>query len=253
MGRPWEISQPSYHRTGINAGSTAIVVGTILKRGTGEQEVDIATAASDAFAGIAIEDMPVGIGRSVQVDGVAVVRTGAAVAIGDKLTSDSTGRAVPVSSTSQNIIGVAVTAATAADQTVSVELTKSGAGTNSNVFKRELTLVFGDLTDADTSQSFSIGAPLPAGARMLGYRVNRTAAFVKGAQTFIGQIGIAGTLNKYADNLDIDGTPAEDAAALGPKNGATEQLLFTVTTNTGTLASSTAGALTAEVLFSVPA
>ena len=253
MGRPWEISQPSYHRTGINAGSAAIVVGTILKRTTGEQEVDVATAASDAFAGIAIEDMPVGIGRSVQVDGVAIVRTGAAIAIGDKLTTDSTGRAVPVSSSSQNIIGVAVTAATAADQTVSVELTKAGAGTNSNVFSRTLTLAFGDLTAAGTSQSFDIGAPLPTGARMLGYRVNRTAAFVKGAQTFTGQIGVAGTLNKYADNLDIDGTPAEDAAALGPKNGGGEQLLFTVNTNTGTLASSTAGALTAEVFFSVPA
>lgn len=248
----YEITQPNYHRNGVNGGSAAIVPGTILKRLTTEDHVDVATDPADAFAGVACEDMPIGIMRSVQVDGVAKVRTGGAFSVGAKLTADTTGRAVAASADTQNVIGFSLQASTGADEKVSVELTKAGSANSAAVFSRTLSITHEDLSDADTSQSFNLGAALPSGARPLGYRWQLDEAFVKDAQTFTGQIGIAGTLNKYADTLDIDGSTGETAAALGPVDAGSEQLLFTVNTNTGTLASSTAGEITVEFLFAVP-
>lgn len=249
----YEMTQPSYTRTGVNAGATTIPKAFVVKRTSAELGAALATATSDSFAGVAIEDMPQNIARSIQVDGIAIVTAGASCSVGDKLTVDSAGRVVPVTGSSQNVVGIACQAATGANDLISVELTKAGLGNSSTVYKKSLTIGYADLTAAAISQAFNIGAVLPTGARPIGWDLKVTEAFVKAAQTFTAVAGISGTTNKYVTSQDISTGVNEFAGALGPKVADGEQWILTITTNTGTVASSTAGALTLEILYTVPA
>ena len=252
MGKPWEITNPTYFRNGVNVGAADIAVGLVLKRSTTtEQGIDAATSPTDSFAGVSAEAHPVGLARSVQVDGVAICTSGAAITIGDFLTVDSLSRVIKATSATQNIIGIAITAATAANQSISVELTKQGVGSNTGVIKRSVRVQYTDLSAAALTQDFSLGAAVPTGARLLGYRMTRDVGFVKGAQTFTGSIGIAATPTKVAAATDIVAT-GESTAAVGMKDVGGDAWIARITTNTGTLASSTAGDCTFEAFFAVP-
>lgn len=113
---------PSYFRNG-HAVTAAIPRGKILKFTSTVDGVDIATATTDKLAGISTEDMPVGgPTRSYQTGGKAMVKSGAAVAIGDRLRPDSQGRGIAATTTGQQTVGIAVSAASAADQDVECEI-----------------------------------------------------------------------------------------------------------------------------------
>ena len=116
------LEQPSYFRSG-RAITAPITRGRILKFTSTQDGVDISTATTDKLAGISVEDMPVGgPTRSYQTGGKAMVKSGAAVAIGDRLRPDSQGRGVAATVTGQQTVGLAVSPASAADQDVECEM-----------------------------------------------------------------------------------------------------------------------------------
>lgn len=123
--QPRQITRPSYHRAGKNLGGTDIGANLILKQGSAVDEVAIATAVTDTLVGVSVEKIVAGKAASYQMGGKQAVKAGAAVAVGALLTTDSQGRAITASqsaSSLQNLIGKAVTAASAADELIEVEL-----------------------------------------------------------------------------------------------------------------------------------
>lgn len=246
------ITQPSNFRTRINEGAADITRGKILKYGTGVDGAALSTSSGDEFCGVSVETMEGttagAIPRSAQIAGKAMVTSGGVIAIGDKLTSDSSGRAITATGTNQSTIGTAETAATGANQDVECELSIGAKHAQGGLQCLEMQIEDTDLSDADTSQSFALGT-IPANSWVVGYQMVLTEAFVKGAQTFIGQIGILGALGTYADNLDVDGTPGTTQAAVSKSPETDAAVLCTITTNTGTLASSTAGDVTLRLFY----
>ena len=72
------------------------------------------------MAALDTEDFP------VAVSGIAVVEAGAAVAVGDAITTSATGKAV-VAAASQQILGRAMSAAAADGEFIQISLDKEGA------------------------------------------------------------------------------------------------------------------------------
>lgn len=260
------IEQPSCFRNRHNTGAADIIRGKILTPST--TEVDgcaLATSATASYCGVSVETMQGStngvITRSAQISGVAAVIPGAQIAIGDKLTSDSTGRAIPVTLTSQTVIGTARTAASAAVTTFSLETAvevelgeQSQVAASGGLRCLSMHLVAADLTDADTSQDFALGT-IPSGAWIVGYSVNPDELIVKGAQTFALDIGYSGTAEYIAANLNVGTGGTADTileAAVSKRTYADRAILVNVTTNTGTLASCTAGITDIHVFYLLP-
>jgi hypothetical protein len=123
------ITQPSCFRTGKNLGVSDIPAKRIVKAGATVDELALATAATDVFEGVTTEIIYAGKSQSVQCDGRAVLTAGAAVAIGDEITSDANGKgvtAVQSVGSTQRVIGTAKTATTGADEDFEIELRQSG-------------------------------------------------------------------------------------------------------------------------------
>lgn len=123
------ITQPSYFRSGINLSGADIAANRILKHGTTVDEIALATAVTDSFAGVSDEIIYDTLSQSYQVDGKARILSGGAISIGDEITSDSTGRAIAASQAPgavQSVIGRAVTEASGAGELVEVELKQLG-------------------------------------------------------------------------------------------------------------------------------
>lgn len=83
-----------------------------------------AAAATDAIIGVST-DVGAALGERVDVmhSGIAAVKAGAAFSAGDLITADAAGKAVkaaPGATASDRILGVALDAATAADEIVDV-------------------------------------------------------------------------------------------------------------------------------------
>lgn len=246
------LTEPTCYRSGINEGAASISRGYILKYGAAFGGCALSTSSSDRFFGVALETMEGSTAgartRSVQRSGRAMVVAGAACSIGDKLTTDSSGRAIPATGTNQSVLGTALLAASTAGDEIVVELELGQADAAGGLQCLEMQIEHTDLSDADTSQSFALGT-VPANSWIVGYQMVLDEAFVKSAQTFIGQIGISGTLGAYADNLDVDGTPGTTEAAVSKSPTTDAAVLCTITTNTGTLASSTAGDVTLRLFY----
>jgi len=123
--QPRTITQPNYFRPARNDGATTIEPGYILKRGNTVDEVELASAATDAFCGVSVEDIEQDQTRSMQVDGKVAVVAGGSISIGDRLTSDANGKAIAATANTQTTLGYAVTAASASEW-VEVELSQLG-------------------------------------------------------------------------------------------------------------------------------
>jgi hypothetical protein len=263
------IELPSCFRNRHNTGAATIDRGRILTPSTTvEDGCALATGATVEFCGVSVEEMQGStygrsITRSVQVSGKALVIPGAQIAIGDKITCDSTGRAIPVTTSAQTILGKAESAAATAqtsfalETAVEVELTCNGGSqvaASGGLRCLTMRILNTDLSDADTSQDFALGT-IPSGAWIVGYSVMPTALIVKGAQTFALDIGYSGSAEYVAANLSVGtggtaGTVLE--AAVSKCATADRALLCNITTNTGTLASCTAGDVTIRVFYFVP-
>ncbi|QDL55927.1 capsid cement protein [Rhodoferax aquaticus] len=102
----------------------AISNNRLVKFGTGDRNVAVATAATDSIIGV-VNEMPAGIATGERVDvvrvGIAWVEAGAAITRGSLITSDAVGRAVtaaPAAGVNNRIIGVADESATAAGDVI---------------------------------------------------------------------------------------------------------------------------------------
>jgi hypothetical protein len=118
------IEQPTNFRSGRSANASDITRGKILKYTSTKDVIDLATATTDKLAGISTETIEANglITRSYQVREKAMCKSGAAVAIGDRIRPDAQGRGVAATVAGQQTIGVAVSIATAADQDFELEI-----------------------------------------------------------------------------------------------------------------------------------
>jgi hypothetical protein len=124
----------------LGEGSAAYSKGEIVVQGTAEQAVARATAsaATNDFVGIVVDTIDVAkvlTGKAqvtIAIMGIARVKAGAAVTKGAKLTNDTSARAVTVTRAAagaqpQNIIGIALTSCSNANEHVDVLLTPGGS------------------------------------------------------------------------------------------------------------------------------
>src|SRR5690554_272073 len=103
--------------------TTPIAGYLLVKPGTNDGEVAAATASTDALIGVTTQIGTQDNGScDVIMAGVTEVVAGAAVTAGASLTADSSGRAVTIGATAGRTIGVAITAAAAAGDIISVLL-----------------------------------------------------------------------------------------------------------------------------------
>ena len=109
-------------------GTAAIAFGEVVMRGVKEQSCKKATANALAL-GISQETVDaakIATGKhilTVWVQGISRAIAGAAVAKGDSLTVDAQGRVIKQTIAGGPVLGIAETAATAANQHVDVQLT----------------------------------------------------------------------------------------------------------------------------------
>jgi hypothetical protein len=110
-------------RDGKNVGGSNIAVCRILKPGTNPGEVAQASAVSDVFLGVTLEAIIPQRAASYQKEGRAIVEAGAAVAAHTKITTDGSGRAITSGApTTDTLLGISMTAASAAGDLIEVEL-----------------------------------------------------------------------------------------------------------------------------------
>jgi hypothetical protein len=119
-------------------GSVAYAAGDLVVSGTVEQSVARATSAATLVPfGVCAEDIDatrVATGKAfigIRLLGIARVKVGAAVSKDARLTNDTSARAVPITRAAagaqpQPCFGIALTAATAANQFIDMLLTPGG-------------------------------------------------------------------------------------------------------------------------------
>lgn len=113
-----------------NSGDTIAKNLIVMRDGTTDG-IELADGATGPLCGITDQDIEDGKTGDVQIRGRKPVLSGAAVSIGDKLTSDSQGRAVPLTysaSTPQICVGTANTAASGANELVECDMDDMGGG-----------------------------------------------------------------------------------------------------------------------------
>lgn len=106
----------------------AITGGALLAVAMDATGVKVVSKAGDVAVGILIpetDDVRAGDTVTVQVKDMGLWKVGAAVAAGDMLSPDATGKAVKASS-GNFILAQALEAATAADQIIHVQIIKAG-------------------------------------------------------------------------------------------------------------------------------
>lgn len=128
---------------------------------------------------------------------------------------------------------------------------------SARVRRRELSLGFADLTDADLQQDFDIGAALPAGAIVLYAYVDLTATFTGGTiSAMTCDIGVkGGDVDSIIDGADIFTSTGKSDATIGAKpagfyGGSTLQCR--VDAVGGNLDTADTGAMTIVILYIDP-
>jgi hypothetical protein len=118
-----EVTQPNWHRTAKNVSAAVIVKNVVVKRGAARDEALLPAAVTDQPWGVTTEDLPIGGTRSIQVEGVALIKVSAAIAIHARVQAGTDGR-IATAATNSAIVGQALAAAAAADDIIPVELWK---------------------------------------------------------------------------------------------------------------------------------
>jgi hypothetical protein len=110
-------------RAGLNTSGVTIPKHRIVRDHTLTDAIQIATAATQNPKGISMQQILADVTGDVQVAGKAVLEAGAAVAKGDLLTSDGSGRGIATTTPGNFVIGKAVTATiTGAGDLIEVEM-----------------------------------------------------------------------------------------------------------------------------------
>lgn len=121
---------PGRISAGRNRSSSDILAFRFVRLDTSEAPdgVETASAATDNLHGVSMAAIPDGTNGDIVLTGLAKVTAGAAVAVGVRVTSDATGRAVagtPGAGVANG--GTTKTAAANADDIIEVELAGPGA------------------------------------------------------------------------------------------------------------------------------
>lgn len=111
MPEPRRIVPDGGIRAGLNTDSDVIPKCRIVRDHTLTDAVRLTTASTQKPKGVSLEDIAIGLTGDIQIAGKAVVESGAAYSKGDNLGSDSTGRAVAVSTTGDYVLLIASEAA----------------------------------------------------------------------------------------------------------------------------------------------
>ena len=123
--------------------------------------------------------------------------------------------------------------------------------------KRSVTVGHADLTDADTSQDFSIGAALPANARILGVDLHTLTAFAGITGPITVDIGSSGDTDALVDgavvSTAVDGHASTRPLGVCPNKlfASSTQLTARFDSASGNLVDLTSGTVTIDVLFAV--
>jgi hypothetical protein len=121
-------TQPTNQQTGDNQSGADIPPYRIVKRvlaGT-PGGIALATTNADFYCGTTTETIYNTRGASYQDAGLAVVETGGVFAVGDRLTSDASGRAIKSTALTQSLLGRAYTASSGAGDFASYESRRDG-------------------------------------------------------------------------------------------------------------------------------
>jgi hypothetical protein len=255
------ISQPSCFRRGLNAGAADIARGKLLKMSTTLDGVALATATTDAPAGVSAEVMEGttagAITRDRQIDGRVMCLSGAAVAIGDKITTDSTGRGIAATSDAQSVWGIAQTATSGANEQFSLELSiGTVSAANGSIGCLQMTVGHADLVAAAANESLTLGV-LPASTWIIGYEVVPTALLIVNGEVYTTSvdIGYSGALEFIAANLNLGygGTvTTPQNAAVSKALPSQQTILVNVAVSTGNVVAYTAGAFTLRLYYASP-
>lgn len=110
---------------GVNLTGSTIPAKRIVKydAANGKHAVALATAATDKFVGITENDIPTSNTGDLRRMGKQILTSGGTVSIGDRITSDGSGKGIATTTEDNSVIGEAVTATTGADQDFEVRLT----------------------------------------------------------------------------------------------------------------------------------
>ena len=98
----------------------------VLFTGTADEVAQNTASGGDTDGVLQNDPSAAGQAAQIRVSGVSKVVAGAAVAIGDSVMSDTTGRAITATGTGAFIQGTCVQAAANANEICSVELQKAG-------------------------------------------------------------------------------------------------------------------------------
>lgn len=113
-----------------NANVAALPAKRLLKYNTTAEQCDLATAVGDKAAGISMAGgIGIGLFGDVQQKGRGIVTAGAAVAVGDRITTDANGKGVaaaPAGGTNNAVWGIAQSAASGIDVDFEIELFGAG-------------------------------------------------------------------------------------------------------------------------------
>lgn len=109
---------------GYNASVSDIAAKRIVKydADNGEHGVALATAATDKFRGITEETLVAGRLGNVQKAGMGILTSGGTVNIGDRITSDGSGKGIATTTEDNTVVGEARTATTGADQDFQIQI-----------------------------------------------------------------------------------------------------------------------------------
>lgn len=121
MPEPRRIVPDGAVRPGLNLSGSTIAANRILVQSTATDQIAQAAAATAPYYGVSLGTILNGITGDVQTKGKATIEAGAAVAKNVNVMSDAQGRAILATSTN-NVIGRTVVAASAAGQILEVEL-----------------------------------------------------------------------------------------------------------------------------------
>ncbi len=110
----------------LAAGDLSAAAGLIMQKNTTADQVALATAKTQVLVGI-LQNKPAASGRAatVQVAGIAKVISGAAVTVGDLVTTDGNGKAItfsPTAATVEWVIGIAMTSSAGINEVIEVLL-----------------------------------------------------------------------------------------------------------------------------------
>ena len=121
MPEPRRIVPDGSVRPGLNLSGSTIAANRIVVQSTAADQVAQAAAATAPYYGVTMNAIPNGVTGDIQTKGKATIEAGAAVAKNVNVMSDAQGRAILATSTN-NVMGRTVVAATAAGQILEVEL-----------------------------------------------------------------------------------------------------------------------------------